>query len=326
MVKGWFASRGDSAPETVADLLVRKDFERAVQLAEELLADRPREERLRLQYVDALVGARRIPQAVNVLSDLADELAADGFAVKAIAALKRIQRISPGRSAIDKRLADLIKKSAGARERPAAMAPRQEMVFGIEEIPDPRVAALPNAAAAIPASTWDPSAPPPADADDLGLPGPVAAAVPPASAAEQAEAGPPAPRRVPRTPLFDALSADELAAFISGLELLFYSPGDVIVAQGAPGESLFIVTTGHVKAWMRNSEGHYVKMREMGEGDFFGEISILSGRPRTATITAGGYCELLELDRRSLERITASHPHVLEVMRQVYEQRVVESA
>ncbi|HET7746612.1 MAG TPA: cyclic nucleotide-binding domain-containing protein [Vicinamibacteria bacterium] len=302
MVLDWFA-KGRGAPETVADLLARKEYEKAVSLAEQELAQRPREERLRLQLVDALVGAQRTPQAVNILSDLADELAAEGFAAKAIAALKRIQRISPGRSAIEARLADLIKKSASPAARPAAPASRPEPAFGMEEITE--APPLPEEA---------PAAARPAPEPDLPPAQPPAMAVPPLD-----------PVPVPRSPLFEALTTDELAALIHGLELLMYAPGDILVAQGAPGDSLFILTTGVVKAWTRHANGHYVQVRELRDGDFFGEISVLSGRPRTATITAATYCELLELDRASLDRITALHPRVLDVMRQVYEQRVVES-
>lgn len=289
MVLDWFA-KGRGEPETVAELLAGREYEKAVLLAEQELARRPREERLRLQLVDALVGAQRTPQAVNVLSELADELAADGFAAKAIAVLKRIQRISPGRSAIEARLAELIKKSAAPSARPAVQAPRREPMFGMEEIGEAAAEA------------------------DLPPAQPPAMAVPPVE-----------PPAVPRTRLFEALTTDELAALIHGLELLMYAPGDVLVAQGQPGDSVFILTTGVVKAWTRHADGRYVQVRELREGDFFGEISVLSGRPRTATITAATYCELLELDRASLDAITARHPRVLDVMRQVYEQRVIES-
>jgi cAMP-dependent protein kinase regulator len=59
----------------------------------------------------------------------------------------------------------------------------------------------------------------------------------------------------------------------------------------------------------------------MEEGTFFGEISILSGKPRTATVTAATHCELLELDRSTLDEITKTHPHVQSVLEEFYIQR-----
>ncbi len=55
-------------------------------------------------------------------------------------------------------------------------------------------------------------------------------------------------------------------------------------------------------------------MRVLEEGSFFGEISVLTGSPRTATVVAATRCELLELDRAALDSVTANHPRVREVI------------
>jgi CRP-like cAMP-binding protein len=64
-----------------------------------------------------------------------------------------------------------------------------------------------------------------------------------------------------------------------------------------------------------------VKIADLKEGAFFGEISILTGQPRTASIVALNSCELLELDRPTLDRITQTHPHVWDVLREFAEKR-----
>jgi CRP-like cAMP-binding protein len=58
-----------------------------------------------------------------------------------------------------------------------------------------------------------------------------------------------------------------------------------------------------------------------GEGEFFGEISLLGGEPRTATITASLRAELLELDRARLDSIARRHPRVREVLQQFHDER-----
>ena len=65
-----------------------------------------------------------------------------------------------------------------------------------------------------------------------------------------------------------------------------------------------------------------MRVRVMGEGEFFGEISLLSGQPRTATVTAATRCELLELDRPTLEDIHKRRLRVLEVLRDFYQKRL----
>lgn len=75
-----------------------------------------------------------------------------------------------------------------------------------------------------------------------------------------------------------------------------------------------MISSGRVKAFVKGAEGRYREAREMGEGDFFGEIALLHGKPRTATVTAAESCELLELEREMVESLAATRPHVRHVL------------
>jgi CRP-like cAMP-binding protein len=119
---------------------------------------------------------------------------------------------------------------------------------------------------------------------------------------------------VVRSPLFSDFSQGELLAVMGGLDLLSYDTGDVIIIEGEPGHSLFVLTTGRVKAFVRSPAGRHMLVREMGEGEFFGEIGVLKGGARTATVTAACRVELLELDKKALDGITATHPRVRDVL------------
>ena len=101
---------------------------------------------------------------------------------------------------------------------------------------------------------------------------------------------------------------------IQGLRLLGFGPGDVIVSEGEPGQSVFLLASGTVKVFVRGPEGGDVLVSRLGEGAFFGEMSTLSGKPRSATVTAAAACDLLELDRAALDRIAVAHPHVRSVL------------
>jgi CRP-like cAMP-binding protein len=61
-----------------------------------------------------------------------------------------------------------------------------------------------------------------------------------------------------------------------------------------------------------------VFLTELHEGAFFGEMAVVSGKPRTATITARERCELLELENASLDRVAATHPRVRELVEETY--------
>ncbi len=117
------------------------------------------------------------------------------------------------------------------------------------------------------------------------------------------------------SPLFKDFSVDELVAVIQGLNLLTYQAGEIIIMEGDAGQSLYMLTAGTVRALRRNAAGKQATIGELAEGAFFGEMSILTGKPRTATVVAATYCELLELDRPTLDGIVTRHPHVLEVLK-----------
>ena len=290
--------------DTVEGLVARKSYAKALELIQAQLERRPRDDRLRLQQADVLIAAGREKEAVAELMALADEQAADGFAAKAIAILKRIEKVTPGRQDVGDRLAHLIQEKVrhapgGRPSAPAGPAPE----FGLEEF-DP-AAELPAAA---------PAPAPTVEEDDLEGLDYIAAAEPEPAPAEER-------RAFVSTPLFEGFSQQELVAVIRGLKLLTFAPGDILVAEGGPGDSLFILASGSVKAFVRNPKGQYVKVNELGEGAFFGEIAVLTGKPRTATITAASPCEVLELDRAALDSITASHPRVREILKQFHEQR-----
>ncbi|HEU0094271.1 MAG TPA: cyclic nucleotide-binding domain-containing protein, partial [Vicinamibacteria bacterium] len=129
------------------------------------------------------------------------------------------------------------------------------------------------------------------------------------------------------TPLFSGFSRDELVAVIRGLRLLTFEPGDIVLTEGDRGDSLFVITTGTVKTFVRDTtQGGQLLMRRLKEGDFFGEISVLSGKARSATVTAATHCELLELERATLDQITSSYPHVRQVLEEFYLARALNTA
>jgi CRP-like cAMP-binding protein len=108
---------------------------------------------------------------------------------------------------------------------------------------------------------------------------------------------------------------------IQGLRLLAFERGEVILREGDPGASLYMLTAGRVRAFRKDASGKQNAIGDLQEGAFFGEISILTGHPRTASVVALSRCELLELDRPTLDEITKTHAHVWDVLREFARQR-----
>ncbi|MGE0453733.1 MAG: cyclic nucleotide-binding domain-containing protein [Vicinamibacteria bacterium] len=324
--KGRPAGRGGPpAGAQARELIAKKSYSKAIELLRVELTRRRGDERLRIQLADVLALAGRKDEAVEMLNLLSDDLALGGQAAKAIAALKRIQQIEPGRADVEEKLSYLILHQSRPSFDPWTKAKKEiEPVaiidgrgegpagpgFGMEEIADEPPA--------------EPSLAELFGADDAkeALVGMLEDVFTPV--AEPAGSAPGESKLVD-TPLFRDFSQEELVAVIRGLRLHAYAPGEIICSAGEPGDSLFILTSGGVRAYMRDKRGKHVQVREMSEGEFFGEMAVLTGNPRSATITAASDCELLELDRLTLNQISATHPNVRQVLQDFYKKRASHS-
>jgi hypothetical protein len=149
----------------------------------------------------------------------------------------------------------------------------------------------------------------------------------PAPAAPVATAGSPrGGSQIVVSPLFRDFSVDEMVAVIQGLKLLTFERGGVILREGQSGGSLYTLTSGRVRAFKRDpGTGKQSQLGDLSEGAFFGEVSILTGQPRMASVVALTRCELLELDRPTLDEITKAHPHVWDVLREFAEKRAAQA-
>lgn len=129
-------------------------------------------------------------------------------------------------------------------------------------------------------------------------------------------------RPVPKSALFEVLSDVEREAIVKEMELETHDEGSVVLNEGDPGTSMYLIASGEVKVFTRGtgSTGSLYLAR-LGEGDFFGEVSVLSGKPRTATITASQRTELLRLDKSKLDGVLSKHPGIRKVLDEFYRKR-----
>jgi hypothetical protein len=130
-------------------------------------------------------------------------------------------------------------------------------------------------------------------------------------------------RPVPKSPLFEVLTDEEREAFVREMDLETHDEGSVIITEGDPGESMYLIVSGEVKVFTRSTtaNGATVYLAKLGEGDFFGEVSVLTGKPRTATITASQRTDLLRLDRAKLDGALAKYPGIRKVLDDFYKKR-----
>ena len=111
-------------------------------------------------------------------------------------------------------------------------------------------------------------------------------------------------------PFFAGLPADELAVLASTLQRRTAKAGQAVFRQDDPGNSLYIIESGVVKVQRTSPEGKQVILAILGPGDFFGELALLDGEPRSADAVIKEDAALLTLDRAEFLRFVESKPGV----------------
>lgn len=102
------------------------------------------------------------------------------------------------------------------------------------------------------------------------------------------------------TPFFGGLSDASLDLLISMLMERCFDIGAIVVSEGEPGRSMYVVHTGELAVSKHGKAGREVCMARLGPGDFFGEMTLIEMQNRSATVAAESPTVLYELTARSL--------------------------
>jgi NTE family protein len=110
--------------------------------------------------------------------------------------------------------------------------------------------------------------------------------------------------------LFQGLSSTALTEISADLRTLTFAAGDYVCRQGESGESLFLVQTGLVEVWLETGAEKKL-VRRLRQGEVVGEMALLTGEPRSASVVAAVASTVLELDESTFSRIVARHPTII---------------
>lgn len=113
-----------------------------------------------------------------------------------------------------------------------------------------------------------------------------------------------------KVPMFEHLAEEELEHLSGLLQARRYPRGEVIFHQGDVGTALFIIRKGQVAIRLSSPDGKEVTLAMLERGDFFGELALLDGEPRSTDAVAREETELLSLQRESFHRFLESSPQV----------------
>ena len=123
---------------------------------------------------------------------------------------------------------------------------------------------------------------------------------------------------VGRVELFAHLPAGLWQRLATASPLQWFTRGEAIVRQGTSGRSMFVVLSGDVAVVLEPSQQ---QVATLGAGGVFGEMSALTGAPRSATVRATSACQVLEISAGTLAGLLREHPSLLEPIGRVIAER-----
>ena len=118
--------------------------------------------------------------------------------------------------------------------------------------------------------------------------------------------------------IFELLHGDDKQALADVVDAIKLNSTETLFEAGEPGDALFIVRSGSIELFIKDTAGQKIVLTVAEEGDLFGELSLLDSGPRTATAVALTETELLVLDRGDLLLLFQKRPdaalHMLAAM------------
>ncbi|MFN3740024.1 MAG: cyclic nucleotide-binding domain-containing protein [Thermodesulfovibrionales bacterium] len=264
-----------------------QNWKKAVEILFNIKEKEPENPQVFLKIGDAYQKLGDIEKAVPAYSQAAYLLLKDGFIQKALAVYKIILRLDPDNHEAINKTRDLLVEIETARLRPVPgeVSPSQEIE--VEKVVTERPESPPSIEEMIVRTSY-------------------------------AET----PVEIDITPEFlKSLPGDEKKRIMEGLNILTFNKGDIVIEEGDSGDSIYLIKSGRAKV-STHVLGKVIELAILDKGDIFGEVAFLTGRPRTATVTAIERLEVLEFTRPVLERIIERDPSILKTLQDFYYSRL----
>jgi uncharacterized membrane protein len=109
--------------------------------------------------------------------------------------------------------------------------------------------------------------------------------------------------------LFEHVSDEDRARLAEFIDMRTLAAGEILFKTGEPGDSLYVVKSGEIELFIKDTAGQKILLAIASAGEVFGELALLDRGPRTATALALGDTELLELDRDDLLLLFQKSPN-----------------
>jgi small-conductance mechanosensitive channel/CRP-like cAMP-binding protein len=122
-------------------------------------------------------------------------------------------------------------------------------------------------------------------------------------------------------PLFGDLTEAERRRLAELSQTRLFAPNEVIVREGDQGEEMFVILRGRATVVLQQPDAERVFVNRLGPGDFFGEMSLVSGAKRTASVQALEECEVIAINADTFRMLLVSSPGLGERIREIVAER-----
>lgn len=270
-------------------LRANRSEEAACYLAE-LLASHPDDRDTRVALAIALGDAGHPAGALKILRATADRLAHDGFLLPAMIVIKQGLKRAPNDASLNSTLKRIHVRGARAKAGnlpvPPPLTKRRQPPKAASAEALLSLQGAERIDAIVRLGTDFPSA------GDAAVPLPL--------------------------PLFSELDSDSFVETVRRLKLKKYAEDAVLISEGQPGETLLVIASGHVRV-----EKNGQHLAKLGPGAVIGEMALITGGARSATVVAGESVEIFELSRNDVHALAQAKPKVAEELVEYCRKRII---
>jgi small-conductance mechanosensitive channel/CRP-like cAMP-binding protein len=125
-------------------------------------------------------------------------------------------------------------------------------------------------------------------------------------------------------PLFQCLGEEQLDGLLERSQINRFGRGERVIEEGAAGDSMFVLLRGSAQVSVSRN-GAPIRIGVLRAGDCFGEMSLLTGEPRTATVRAENDCEVLEISKPVMSQLLHDAPECLGQLSELLAKRKMET-
>ena len=127
------------------------------------------------------------------------------------------------------------------------------------------------------------------------------------------------------TPIFRSLRKKELRGLEDIANLHLFSASQIVFQEGDPGRSVYIILDGRVQVFTKDHQGKQFPLATLESNQFFGEMALLSGKPRSSSVATVTESLLAEFSYKNMKRLMMRYPQIKEVLVQYFREREEDS-